>query len=199
MASQDNSMIGSVAMFAGNFAPRNWSFCNGQLMAISQNTALFSILGTTYGGDGRTTFALPDLRGRAAIGPGTGPGLSTRPLGQRLGQQTHTMNILEMPQHNHSAQTTVQVGVAASSGNATISAPTTGSSLAQPGSGSSRSFTGTLGYNNETPDVTLNGGNVTTATTTIGLSGSQQAFNIMQPSLALNYIICLFGVFPSRS
>ena len=90
--------LGQIMMFGGNFAPRGWAFCNGQLLAISQNTALFSILGTTYGGDGRTTFALPDLRGRAPINSGggsAGPGLSPRPLGQRGGEQTHTLNITE--------------------------------------------------------------------------------------------------------
>ena len=88
-------------MFAGNFAPRSWAFCDGQLLPIAQNQALFSILGTTYGGDGRTTFALPDLRGRAAIHPGTGPGLSNRQLGERGGSETNTLTLPQLPTHTH--------------------------------------------------------------------------------------------------
>ena len=87
-----NPVLGGIGLFAGNFAPRGWAFCSGQLLSIAQNPALFSILGTTYGGDGRTTFGLPDLRGRAAIGVGNGPGLSSRVLGQRLGSERLTIN-----------------------------------------------------------------------------------------------------------
>ncbi len=88
-------------MFGGTFAPRAWAFCDGQLLAINQNTALFSILGTTYGGDGRTTFALPDLRGRVAMHPGNGPGLSSRRLGQKGGEEHVTLNSGQLPPHNH--------------------------------------------------------------------------------------------------
>ena len=98
---QSDPFIAEIIMFGGNFAPRGWAFCDGQLLPISQNTALFSILGTTYGGDGRTTFALPDLRGRTAIHPGTGPGLSNRRLGESGGSETNTMTIGQMPSHNH--------------------------------------------------------------------------------------------------
>lgn len=93
--------IGEIMLLPYNFAPRGWAFCNGQLLPISSNTALFSLLGTTYGGDGRTTFGLPDLRGRAAISSGTGPGLSNRPLGQRGGQEDVTLTTPEMPAHDH--------------------------------------------------------------------------------------------------
>jgi microcystin-dependent protein len=85
---QSEPFLGEISMFGGNFAPRGWAFCNGQLLPISTNTALFSLLGTIYGGDGRTTFALPDLRGRSPIHFGTGPGLSPRPLGQKIGAET---------------------------------------------------------------------------------------------------------------
>ena len=100
--------IGEIRMFAGNFAPRSWALCQGQLLAISQNQALFSILGTTYGGDGRTSFGLPDLRGRVNIGPGTGPGLSTYRLGNKAGVENVFLNTLQIPSHTHIAEGTVK-------------------------------------------------------------------------------------------
>ena len=100
--------IGSVCIFGGNFAPRSWAFCDGQLLAISSNTALFSILGTIYGGDGRTTFALPDLRGRMPVGPRNGPGLSDYRLGERGGQEEVVLNTTQIPSHSHIAAGTVQ-------------------------------------------------------------------------------------------
>jgi microcystin-dependent protein len=93
--------IAEIRLFAGNFAPRNWAFCQGQIMSISQNTALFSLLGTTYGGNGQTTFALPDFRGRVAVGTGQGPGLPNMTLGEMSGEPTHTLIVTEIPMHNH--------------------------------------------------------------------------------------------------
>ncbi len=98
--------IGEILMFGGNFAPRSWAFCDGQLLSIAQNTALFSILGTTYGGDGRVTFGLPELRGRVAMHPGSGPGLTTRGLGEKGGTETVTLNTTQIPAHNHTATST---------------------------------------------------------------------------------------------
>lgn len=173
--------IGEIRMFGGTFAPRNWAFCNGQLLAISSNTALFSILGTTYGGDGRTTFGLPDLRGRVPINSGggsTGPGLSPRPLGQKGGEETHTLNLNEIPSHNHTASLNAE-GVGASTNNpqdnylglADIYAPASGR-----------------------PDRPLHANSVTTLNT-----GGSLSHNNMQPYLAVNFIIALFGLFPSRN
>ena len=96
-------VLAQIIMFGGNFAPRGWAFCDGQLLPISQNQALFSILGTIYGGDGRTTFALPELRCRALIHVGNGPGLSSRRLGAKGGTETNTLNVLQIPAHNHTA------------------------------------------------------------------------------------------------
>ena len=98
-------MIGEIRLFAGTFAPKNWAFCNGQIINIAQNTALFSILGTTYGGNGTTTFALPQLQGKAVLGPRTGPGLSTYALGQTEGAENVTLTVGQMPAHTHTAMT----------------------------------------------------------------------------------------------
>jgi len=183
-----NGTIGEIILFGGNFAPRTWAFCEGQLLPIASNTALFSILGTTYGGDGRTTFALPDLRGRSAMQQGRGPGLSTRTLGQRGGFETTTLTVANMPSHSHVAQMSV------SNADSNISTPVAGVSIATPGSTVARAFNGTDGFANATPNVELN-----TATVSLSNTGSGTAFNNMEPYLALNFVICLQGTFPSRS
>ncbi|NQX78659.1 tail fiber protein [Gilvibacter sp.] len=180
--------IGQIIMFAGNFAPRGWALCEGQLLPISSHTALFSILGTTYGGDGRTTFKLPDLRGRAPIGNGQGPGLSPRQLGQLSGSESTVLQVANLPAHNHAASLKV------SSADATQSAATADSSIATPGSLSGRTFTATQGFNAAAPDVTLNTGSVET-----NLTGNGAPANNMQPYQVVNYIIALQGVYPSRS
>lgn len=191
--------IGEIRGFGGNFAPRAWAFCQGQLLAINQNQALFSILGTTYGGDGRTTFALPDLRGRAPLSAGTGPGLSTRKLGQRSGTQTNNMTQNQMPSHFHSAswiQTGSIVSVGASTSDATEAegGPTLTLGVADAGGNSAIYTTGSN-------DITLKPGGTASVTgsVTVFPSGGSQAINNMQPYLVINWVICLQGVFPSRS
>ena len=197
MASAD-PLLGSISMFAGNFAPRGWAFCNGQLLAISQNTALFSLIGTIYGGDGVTSFAVPDLRGRAPIhsgggsGGSTGPGLSPRPLGQRQGEEYHPLSIVELPTHSHPAQGEIKV----SSGEATLGQATSNSSIATPGKNVGRNFEAYLGFNEATPDVVLN---ANSNSVHVQNSGGNQPHNNMQPYLAINFVIALVGVFPSRS
>lgn len=163
---QQEGFIGEIKMFAGNFAPRTWAFCEGQLLPIAQNTALFSILGTTYGGDGRTTFGLPDLRGRAPIGPGNGPGLSSYRLGQKGGAETFTLTTANMPMHAHSIPTF------AVDPNATT-------------------FT-----QGNTAVMTL--GNAATGAINSANMGGNQPVNHVQPYLAIHYIICVQGTFPSR-
>lgn len=177
-----DEFIGIIKLFAGNFAPKGWAFCQGQLLSIAQNQALFSILGTTYGGDGRTTFALPDLRGRVPVGTGAVPGLSAVQLGQMAGEATHTLLHTEMPAHTHA--------LAANNTNANASAPQ-GNTIATPGFMSGREFTATLGFNSAAPNTALN-------PQSIGVAGSNLPHNNMQPYLGLNYIICMQGLFPPR-
>lgn len=191
-------MLAQIVLFGGNFAPRGWALCNGQLLAISQNQALFSLLGTTYGGDGRTTFGLPDLRGRAAMHSGHGPGLTNRVLGSRFGTETNTMTVNQMPSHNHSA--TFGVGAAAAVSipaytDAGESSDPTNHILAQP------DITGdNFLYSSEIQDTNLRSFTAPlSGTIDVYNTGGQQPFNNMQPVLTLNYIIALVGVFPSRN
>ena len=178
-------MIGEVRMFGGNFAPRAWALCDGQLLPISQNTALFSILGTIYGGDGRTTFALPDVRGRAVISPGTGPGLPTYREGQRSGTESHTLLTTEMASHNHNY-------VNQASNNPPFSG--------QASNPSQMIVTPSLG---NATDVKRYSATQNTAMHAdffvVGNAGGSIPFDIMMPSLAVNYIICMQGIFPTRS
>jgi microcystin-dependent protein len=174
-------------MFAGNFAPRNWAFCQGQILSIAQNTALFSLLGTTYGGNGQTTFALPDFRGRVPVGTGQGPGLPGVTLGEMSGTPTHTLIITEMPAHNHVVTTTITgTGATANSGSPGSGIPATSSSLSL--------------YVNSSVNPPLNrplASNVASSTATI--AGGSQPHNNMQPYLGMNFIIALQGVYPSRN
>ncbi len=190
-------VIGEIRGFGGNFAPRAWAYCQGQLLAISQNQALFSILGTTYGGDGRTTFGLPDLRGRAPISAGTGPGLSTHKLGARSGTETVTLTQNQMPQHTHIAQFTQTAGVASISvvaDSANQEDPTNHYLAAANIAGTNQI------YSDDTPTATLGPSAVTVAGTVTNYNtGGSQPHNNMQPYLTINWIICLQGVFPSRS
>lgn len=180
-AQSQEGFIGEVIMFAGNFAPRSWALCDGQLLAISSNSALFSILGTTYGGDGRTTFALPDLRGRVPIHAGTGPGLPIYRLGQKGGNYQALLTVNNLPSHTHTATATVHAF-----GEQGDQQDPEGAVLAYD-----RRETQ---YSASAPDVTMNAESVTV---TVANAGNGQAFNIMPPYLAVNYIICLQGIYPS--
>ncbi len=178
--------IGEIRMFAGNFAPRNWAFCANQIMPIAQNTALFSILGTTYGGNGQTTFALPDFRGRVAVGTGQGPGLSNITLGELAGSQTATLTTNNMPSHNH-----------ALTGAVTVQANNDSTGLTDDANLSRTGLPSTPNIYTKATDALVPMA-PTVSTLQIGINGGSQPFSIMPPYLGMNYIICLFGIFPSR-
>jgi len=174
--------IGEIRMFASTFAPRNWWYCDGTLLAIRSNTALFSILGTTYGGDGQTTFGLPDMRGRVAAGVGQGPGLTYMALGERIGTESVVLNSLNLPSHSHQGTSSISIPVFADTGNSNIP---TGNVLASA----------TNMYSTIDTDTALKS---FSANATVQPSGQNQPVPIMQPFMAMNYIVCLTGVFPSR-
>ena len=165
--------IGEIRMFAGSFAPRGWALCDGQLLAVSQNDALFSLLGTVYGGDGRTTFGLPDMRGRIPIHAGQGPGLSSRPLGGRGGAESVTVTVPQLPAHSHTFL------VSADPGNENNPS---GEVIAQASADL---------YIEDPPQSAF-------AAAAIGTTGGGQSHVNLQPFQAVNFIISLFGIYPSR-
>ena len=165
--------IGEIRIFAGNFAPRDWAFCDGRLLQISSNPALFSLLGTTYGGDGRTTFGLPDLRGRAPMHDGNGPGLTPRRLGQKGGTQTVTLNANQLPLHRHFLQASFEDGDSLDPANQNVG---TGNDMFAPAANL----------------ADMDGAALPPA-------GGSQPHNNLQPFLTMNFIISLAGRFPSRS
>lgn len=168
--------IGQISIFAGNFAPRGWAFCNGQILSIAQNTALFSILGTTYGGNGQTTFALPDLRGRVPVSAGVGPGLSPYTLGQMSGSEQVSLIANQLPAHTHTLMGTSNPGTTDNPGNGTLAA---GSGVGVYAQGSPA--------------------NQPLAAGSVGATGGNQPVPTLPPSLTVNYIIALQGIFPSRN
>jgi microcystin-dependent protein len=172
--------IGEIMLFAGNFAPRGWAFCNGQEISIAQNTALFSILGTTYGGNGQTTFKLPDLRGRAPIHLGQGPGLTGRILGEMSGSENVTLNQTQIPAHTHSLM--------GNNGGANTSMNDKAVLSNQINDDGELLNT----YNSGFPSTTLSSHSISSI-------GGGQPHNNMQPYLVMNYCIALEGIFPSRS
>jgi microcystin-dependent protein len=166
--------VGEIKMFAGTFAPRNWALCDGQLLSIPQNDALFSLLGTIYGGDGRTTFGLPDMRGRLPIHMGTGPGLTPRQIGQRFGQENVTLTAAQVPSHTH------QMRAADDAGETTDPA------------GQVQARTSDDSYSASSPNTNM-------ASEAISASGGSSSHTNVQPFLCINFIIALFGIYPSRA
>ncbi len=174
--------VGELRLFAGNFAPVGWAFCNGALLPIAQYDVLFSLLGTTYGGDGQTTFAVPDLRGRVPVHQGTGVGLTPYALGQIGGVEQVTLTSVQLPAHSHSLLATGVAGDA--------SAATASSVPASMGPAGTDSVNTYIAYNGTT-QVALNGNSVTPA-------GQSQPHANLQPTLVVNYIIATEGIYPSR-
>jgi microcystin-dependent protein len=171
--------VAEIRIFAGNFAPRGWAFCNGQLLPVSQNTALFSLIGTTYGGDGRTTTALPNLQGRAPMHPGRGPGLTAKRLGQRGGVETVTLSEAQMPNHTHTLH---------------------GSTDESEFDGSTNPAGNLTGVVESGAEVYAPANNLgTLAEAAVANTGGSQAHNNLQPFLAMSFIIALVGLYPSRS
>lgn len=175
--------IGEIRMFAGNFAPGAWNFCDGSLQSIAVYTALFSIIGTTYGGDGQTTFALPDFVGQAPIGTGQGAGLSKYELGETAGSETVTMTTAQMPMHTHNTAIAVSVPAYSETG-----------STASPNNAILANRTGA--YTLEQADSSISPFN---SAVTLAPVGNNMPFNITSPFLVLNYIICMEGIYPSRN
>ncbi|MGM9478959.1 phage tail protein [Pedobacter sp. GSP4] len=172
----DNNFVGEIKLVAENYAPSGWAFCRGQLLQIRQYTALFSLLGTNYGGDGKTTFGLPNLQGIVPVGMGSGPGLTPRVIGEEFGAESVTLSANNLPMHTHA--------VRAVSANGTVSEPT-GNYFANKGRGDND-------YTPTAPNVAMN-------PMTVGIAGSSLPVPLMQPYLALNYVIALQGVFPARN
>ncbi len=184
-----DQFIGEIRSFGFNFAPQGWAQCAGQLLSISQNTALFSLLGTTYGGNGTTTFGLPDLRGRNAVGAGQGPGIPQVLLGEQLGTETTTLTTQQIPAHSHTAE------VAANGGATLATAPTASTSwFSEYQDLNNKGFLNMFAPNPPAPAKP-----VTMAGASIGVAGSGQPHENRQPFLAIGYCIAMQGIFPPRS
>ena len=193
-AQASDMYLGQMMLVPYNFCPRSWVAANGQILSIAQNTALFSLLGTTYGGNGQTTFALPDLRGRFPNSVGQGPGLSAYSLGQVGGVESTTLTILQMPIHNHTATATTVVKIKALGG---VDADKPGAAL----NAFAKAATNVYSSQDPGPSNNFMDANTTVSTTnvTIGTSGGSQPFSIMPPYLTMQWCIATQGIFPSRN
>ena len=198
-------------MVGYRWSPRQFGLCSGALLPISTNSALFSLIGTIYGGDGRITFALPDMRGRAAVGYGHGTGLSNYTIGQRAGIERESLDLTHLPAHNHAATFTptgaepITISVRAVSqsmaGANQTDDPTNAYWAQSPPSGPGQADTYSLGpsdVNMAADAVTVTGGGGS-GTVTIGNTGSGQPINLIQPVIAINYVMCMQGIYPSRN
>ena len=206
----NNGYLAEIRGFAGNFAPNNWTYCAGQLLAISQFSALFSLMGNAYGGDGRVNFALPDLRGRAPISHGQSPGGSNYYLGQRSGLEYVHLSEIQLPVHNHTAAT--------SGGTAAVGGKVTATMKVNNDESEGKSPSGQFLALSSDPDLyaesdsgaTLNAGAISVDISALSVlvsgitvqlteTGGTDAVEIMQPYLTINWIICIYGLYPSRS
>ena len=202
---------GEIGIFAGNFAPRGWSLCQGQLLAISNYSSLFSILGTTYGGDGRTSFALPDFRGRIPIDAGQGAGLTNRLLGQRGGTETQAITQAQMPAHSHSFNVSAviyPIGDNDTSSSYSTNTPEgnyfgAGTDMYYHQNNTTMGPTSfDLNLTGAQIEIGSTGGISSSSSSGNGSNGNEEkgyAFSIIQPYVVLNYIICSTGLYPSRN
>jgi microcystin-dependent protein len=170
--------IGQIVLVGFNFAPVGYALCDGQLQSIAQNSALFALLGTQFGGDGQSTFGLPDLRGRAPVHQGNGPGLTPRAIGERGGGETNTLTVAQMPAHSHPLNASSAAGNSASPSASTVL--------------SASSFRGQQSFASGNATQTM-------ATNSLSATGGGQPVSIMQPYRTVNYVIALEGIFPSRN
>lgn len=208
----EDGYLGEIRIFAGTFAPRNWAFCAGQTLAISSNEALFTIIGTTYGGDGRTTFMLPDLRARVVVGAGDArsTGLGVISEGARFGNETTQLSVANIPSHTHTAAVSgitatgvATVAIPASTVTATLSEPAANTILSLGEDSENQHEINAYGI--ETADTNLKpfpapvAITVAGGTVTVNPTGNGTSFSNVQPSLGINYIICTDGLYPSRS
>lgn len=201
--------LGSIWIAAFNFAPRGWALCQGQLLPLNQNQALFALLGTMYGGNGTTNFALPDLRGRVNIGVGQSPGTSLYAQGEKGGVEAVTLGPSQLPLHTHNASFAVTKSAPAAIALTVNVVNSAGNQLSPQGNyiagGHSPAATGTFLASGTTAamatgSITINGGTgITGGTVTVGTAGSNAPVSVLQPYLALNYIIATTGIFPSRN
>ena len=189
--------LGTIQAFGFNYAPSGWALCNGQTLPIQQNAALYSLMGVVYGGDGQTTFSLPDLQGRVAVGQGHGTGLQVYTIGEKAGSENMVLNTSQMPSHTHSFSS-VGGAIMVSDEVGTTPTPTptenTLGALADPTLGAAVN----LAYNNKTPNIPLNTGSGGGGGT-IGIAGGSQPFSILQPLQVVNYCIAIQGLYPSRN
>jgi len=176
--------LGEMRLFAGNFAPRGWAFCNGQSLSISQNDALFALIGTIYGGDGQNTFNVPDLRGRVPLNQGQGPGLSTYTIGQVAGVETVTLSTAQMPAHSHALNATTATG--------SVTTPGSSVMLATPVEAGVKTSLYVVPGTSAVNQAPM-------APQSIGPVGGGQPHENMMPFQSINYIIALEGIFPSRN
>jgi microcystin-dependent protein len=186
-----DNFVGEIRLFPFNFPPKGWALCQGQILSISQNTALFSLLGTSYGGNGTSNFALPDLQGRVAVAQGQGPGLSNYVIGQSGGNETIALTTTEIPSHTHTLTATGTLKARSVGGNSQTPA---GNAPAAESEGA------TATYSSATPNASMKAGGVTfSGTAKVSTVGSGTGHENHMPVLALNYCIALQGIFPSRS
>lgn len=178
--------LAEIRMFAGNFNPRGWLFCQGQILSIAQNTAVFALVGTIYGGNGQTTFAVPDFRGRVDVGTGTGAGLPPVDLGQVAGSNQATLTLAQMPAHTHTVSGSASRACKSGAGNSDSPVGNIPASSA-----SDEIYAAPAGGNGSMAPVSFSG--------TTSVAGSGQPFSVMQPYLGMNFIFCIEGIFPSRN